>query len=188
MIDTIFDYLGNAGAITILVLFSLSLYLIFTFWIFFYKNILLAKFIRNEKDSLESLIDRNSFISPLSALRKCIKVDQVASKELLNAGETSIIREASTGISWLSIISSTSPFIGLFGTVIGILESFAKFSSAGHVGFSVIAPAISEALVSTAAGIFVAIFAYTFHQILNRKVYELHTYIKSQADILISRN
>ncbi len=188
MIDTILDYLASAGAVTLLVLLALSLYLIFSFWIFFYKNTLLVRFIKNEKDSLESLIDRNSFISPLSALRKCIKVDQIASRELLSAGETSLIREASTGISWLSIISSTSPFIGLFGTVIGILESFAKFSSAGHVGFSVIAPAISEALVSTAAGIFVAIFAYTFHQLLSRRVYELHTYIKAQADILISRN
>ena len=55
------------------------------------------------------------------------------------------------------------------------------------MSFSVIAPVISEALVATAAGIFVAIFAYTFHQILTRKVYEFNTYVKSQIDILIAR-
>ena len=76
----------------------------------------------------------------------------------------------------------------LFGTVVGILESFAKFSTASKVSFSVIAPVISEALVATAAGIFVAIFAYTFHQILTRKVYEFNTYIKSQIDIIIARD
>ena len=98
------------------------------------------------------------------------------------------IRDASSGLSWLSIIASTAPFIGLFGTVVGILESFAKFSTASKVSFATIAPAISEALIATAAGIFVAIFAYTFHQILTRKVYELNTYLKSQIDIILSRN
>ncbi len=77
--------------------------------------------------------------------------------------------------------------LDFFGTVVGILESFAKFSSHSKVGFSVIAPAISEALVATAAGIFVAIFAYTFHQILTRKVFELNTYLKAQSEILIAK-
>ena len=61
------------------------------------------------------------------------------------------------------------------------------FSTESKVAFSVIAPAISEALIATAAGIFVAIFAYTFHQILVRKVYELNTYLKAQAEILIAK-
>ena len=97
------------------------------------------------------------------------------------------MREASSGLSWLSIVSSTAPFIGLFGTVVGILESFARFSTHNKVSFSVIAPTISEALIATAAGILVAIFAYTFHQIISRKVYEFNTYLKSQAQILLSR-
>ncbi|MCG3719253.1 MotA/TolQ/ExbB proton channel family protein, partial [Aliarcobacter butzleri] len=98
-----------------------------------------------------------------------------------------IIKDASSGLSWLAIISSTSPFIGLFGTVIGILESFAKFANQSKVAFSIIAPAISEALVATAAGILVAIFAYTFHQILSRKVYELSIFLKAQSQILIAK-
>jgi biopolymer transport protein ExbB/TolQ len=55
------------------------------------------------------------------------------------------------------------------------------------VAFSIIAPAISEALVATAAGIFVAIFAYTFHQIISRKVYELNIYLKAESQILIAK-
>jgi biopolymer transport protein ExbB/TolQ len=124
-------------------------------------------------------------INPLSKIGHCIGQSPV-SKEFLNVCEISLIREASSGISWLSIISSTAPFIGLFGTVVGILESFAKFSTVSKVSFSTIAPVISEALVATAAGIFVAIFAYTFHQIITRKIYELNTYFKSQIDIILA--
>lgn len=185
MIDTILNYLDNSSAITILVLALLSFYLVLVFWIFFYRYSSLKSLIMNEKKSLESLTSRSTSISPLSSLNKCSNGSN--SKQILHACEISIIKDASEGISWMSIVASTSPFVGLFGTVIGILESFAKFSSHSKVGFSIIAPAISEALVATAAGIFVAIFAYTFHQILTRKVYELNTYIKAQAQILIAK-
>jgi len=185
MIDLILNYLDNATAITLVVLFSLSFYFIIIFWIFIYRFFSLKSKIFDEKKSLEDLTSRGVSISPLSAIYKC--ANNVTKKEVLNACEITIIKEASMGISWLSIISSTAPFIGLFGTVVGILESFAKFSNQSKISFSVIAPAISEALVATAAGIFVAIFAYTFHQILTRKVYELNTYIRAQAEILVAK-
>lgn len=185
MIDMLLDYISNGSAITLIVLALLSIYLILVFWIFIYRVFYLNAEIFNEKKSLDSLTSRSSSISPLSALSKCSNNSN--QKEILHACEISIIKDASIGVSWMSIIASTSPFIGLFGTVVGILESFAKFSAHEKVGFSIIAPAISEALVATAAGIFVAIFAYTFHQILVRKIYELNTYLKAQSEILIVR-
>jgi len=185
MTNTILNYLTNSSAITYIVLALLSVYLIITLWIFLYRYFSISASIKNEEKSLESLTSRETIFSPLSALNKC--ANNSSSKELLTACELNIIKEASVGISWLAIISSTSPFIGLFGTVVGILESFAKFSDHSKVAFSVIAPAISEALVATAAGIFVAIFAYTFHQILVRKLFELNTYIKAQSQILIAK-
>ena len=185
MIDTALNYLSSGSAITLLVLLSLSFYFLLVFWIFIYRYLSLNSSIFNEKKSLDALTSRNASISPLSALNKC--ANNANTKEILHACELNIIKEASSGISWMSIIASTSPFIGLFGTVVGILESFAKFSSHSKVGFSVIAPAISEALVATAAGIFVAIFAYTFHQILTRKVYEFNIYLKAQSEILIAK-
>ena len=187
MIDTILNYFNNSSAISIGVLALLSIYFILVFWIYLYKYFQLLGFVATEMDNLNTLLSRDSYINPLSRIGQCLNKAPV-SKEFLNVCETSLVREASTGISWLSIVSSTAPFIGLFGTVVGILESFAKFSTASKVSFSVIAPVISEALVATAAGIFVAIFAYTFHQILTRKVYEFNTYIKSQIDILIARD
>jgi flagellar motor component MotA len=186
MVDSLLNYLDGSGAITYIVLGSLSFYFILIFWIFLYKLFSLNSIINSEKSSLESLISRDTTSLDLSIMSKCIR-DKSVSKEILEACEISVIREASKGISTLSIVSSTAPFIGLFGTVVGILESFAKFSTESKIGFSIIAPAISEALVATAAGIFVAIFAYTFHQIITRKVYDLNTYIKAQSKVVLSR-
>ena len=187
MLDTLLNYFSESSIISLGVLILLSFYFILTFWIFLYKYFVLSESISIEKSNLNTLQLSEQTFNPLSKIGQCIGT-KPHSQKLLDVCEISLIREASTGISWLSIISSTAPFIGLFGTVVGILESFAKFSTSSKVSFSVIAPVISEALVATAAGIFVAIFAYTFHQILTRKVYEFNTYIKSQIDIVLSKS
>lgn len=59
----------------------------------------------------------------------------------------------------LGTIGSSAPFIGLFGTVVGILESFQNIAQTGSGGFAVVASGISEALIATAAGIVVAVIA-----------------------------
>ncbi len=187
MIDTILNYFQGNGAITIGVVAFLSVYFILTVWIFVYKLLELNSIIKQEQNALEMLVhDHHSTLNSLSSIGQCIGSSPI-NKDSLSVCEISLIREASSGLSWQSIIASTAPFIGLFGTVVGILESFAKFATTTKVSFSVIAPVISEALVATAAGIFVAIFAYTFHQLLTRKVYILNTYIKSQINIILSR-
>ena len=59
----------------------------------------------------------------------------------------------------LGTIGSSAPFIGLFGTVIGILRSFQEMAKTGSGGFAVVASGISESLIATAAGIVVAVVA-----------------------------
>ena len=59
----------------------------------------------------------------------------------------------------LGTIGAAAPFIGLFGTVIGILRSFQEMAKSGSGGFNVVAAGISESLVATAAGIVVAVIA-----------------------------
>lgn len=88
----------------------------------------------------------------------------------------------------LSIIASTAPFIGLFGTVVSILETFSGLGQSGSASLGVIAPAISEALVATATGIFVAIPAYSANLFLRRKAYEVIVYVQREVDILLSAN
>lgn len=60
-------------------------------------------------------------------------------------------------MTWLATIASASPFVGLFGTVMGIVDAFHGLGEAGTATLRAVAPGISEALVTTAAGLFVAI-------------------------------
>ena len=109
--------------------------------------------------------------------------DPAASLELV----TSAIRDSMSetliqlkrGLGFLATIGSTAPFVGLFGTVVGIINAFRSIAATGSGGMSVVSGGIAEALVSTALGIFVAIPAVvafnhftgkleTFHVEMNR--------------------
>jgi biopolymer transport protein TolQ len=74
------------------------------------------------------------------------------------------------GVSFLATTGNTAPFIGLFGTVWGIMESFRGIGLKGSANLAVVAPGISEALIATAAGLAAAIpavvaFNYFTHRI-----------------------
>ncbi len=127
-------------------------------------------------------------VSKMSVLSAYMKRSGGLDKEILKAAISDTVRVSTKGLTFLSIVAATAPFIGLFGTVVGILETFAKLSAQKSAALSVIAPAISEALVATAAGIFVAIFAYTFHLVLKRKAYELSSVLSSQVDVVLSKH
>lgn len=60
-------------------------------------------------------------------------------------------------LTWLATIASSSTFVGLFGTVMGVVEAFHGLGTAGSATLRAVAPGISEALITTAAGIFVAV-------------------------------
>jgi len=125
-------------------------------------------------------------VSNYSLLYTYISRVSKPNRSILQAASSDAVRNSTKGLTQLSIIASTSPFIGLFGTVIGILETFSALGNQKSASLSVVAPAISEALVATAAGIFVAIFAYTFHLMLKRLAYELSSLLQSQSDVVIS--
>jgi biopolymer transport protein TolQ len=79
----------------------------------------------------------------------------------LERSAQSAANEAVTGLerrmTWLATIGAVSPFVGLFGTVIGIVDAFHGLGTAGAATLRAVAPGISEALITTAAGLFVAI-------------------------------
>ena len=60
-------------------------------------------------------------------------------------------------MTWLATIGSISPFVGLFGTVMGVVEAFHGIATAGGGSLKAVAPGIAEALITTAAGLFVAV-------------------------------
>jgi len=70
---------------------------------------------------------------------------------------TDEVRRAERGMSWLATTAGVTPFIGLFGTVWGIIDAFSGLGTAGAASLRAVAPGIAEALVTTAAGLFAAI-------------------------------
>jgi biopolymer transport protein TolQ len=60
-------------------------------------------------------------------------------------------------MTWLATIASASPFVGLFGTVMGVVDAFQGIAAAGAGSLKTVAPGIAEALITTAAGLFVAV-------------------------------
>jgi len=80
----------------------------------------------------------------------------------------------------IGTIGSLAPYVGLFGTVVGIIRAFQDMALHGAGGFDVVASGISEALVATAAGLFVAIVALLFFNSLQVKVNSISkTYARS---------
>jgi len=74
------------------------------------------------------------------------------------------------GLWVVGTIGSLAPYVGLFGTVVGIIRAFQDMAEHGAGGFEVVAAGISEALVATAAGLFVAIIALLFFNYLQVRV------------------
>jgi biopolymer transport protein ExbB/biopolymer transport protein TolQ len=93
-----------------------------------------------------------------------------ASKRALERAEAIVHAELKRGLGGLATIGSTAPFVGLLGTVIGILNAFRKMSESKATGLSAVAGGISEALVTTALGLFVAIPAVMMFNYFTGKV------------------
>ncbi|HKT82046.1 MAG TPA: MotA/TolQ/ExbB proton channel family protein [Vicinamibacterales bacterium] len=74
------------------------------------------------------------------------------------------------GVSAVATIGSTAPFVGLLGTVVGVINAFQGIASSGSGGIAGVSAGISEALVETAAGLFVAIPAVWFYNYLSGRV------------------
>ena len=81
-----------------------------------------------------------------------------------------------TNLSFLATVGSTSPYVGLFGTVWGIMNSFQALGNVQQATIAMVAPGISEALIATAMGLFAAIpaviaynrFSYDVERLINR--------------------
>jgi biopolymer transport protein ExbB/biopolymer transport protein TolQ len=92
-----------------------------------------------------------------------------ASRRALDRSEAIVHAELKRGVSGLATIGSTAPFVGLFGTVVGIINAFKGISQNKSTGLGAVAGGISEALVTTAIGLFVALPAvWAFNYFTNK--------------------
>jgi len=186
MTNNLIDFYLKSHPVTLGVLALLAIYFIILNWVFFYRYFSLNSWLSRENRSLETLLLGASTVSEDSFLNNFIKTTTNITKEILDLAMLAATKEATKGLSILSIFASTTPFIGLFGTVVSILDTFT------HIGqttgsMSLIASGVSDALIATAAGIFVAIFSYTYHQILKRQSFELVSFLQMQSDAILAR-
>ena len=98
------------------------------------------------------------------------------------------LEDLETHLSFLATVGSTSPYIGLFGTVWGIMNSFRALGNVQQASISMVAPGIAEALVATAMGLFAAIpavIAYNrFSSDVERLLNRYDTFIEEFSAIL----
>jgi len=106
---------------------------------------------------------------PGTAGRPTLKSLDAVDRALLRA-TTVELNKLEHRVPFLATTASISPFIGLFGTVWGIMISFLSIGAAGSSSLNVVAPGIAEALIATAAGLFAAIPAVYFYNHFTNKV------------------
>jgi len=80
------------------------------------------------------------------------------------------MQKLENGLNFLAIVGSSAPFVGLFGTVWGIMSSFQGIAASKNTSLAVVAPGIAEALLATAVGLFAAIPAVFFYNIFSAKI------------------
>ena len=93
--------------------------------------------------------------TPNSPNGKITSLNSITVNMQLAGGEE--IRKVEKYMSWLATTGSVTPFIGLFGTVWGVMDAFTGLGTAGSASLRAVAPGIAEALITTAAGLFTAI-------------------------------
>jgi biopolymer transport protein ExbB/biopolymer transport protein TolQ len=111
--------------------------------------------------------------------------DIEASKRAVDRAAAIVHAELKRGLSGLATIGSTAPFVGLFGTVVGIINAFKGIASSQATGLAAVAGGISEALVATAIGLFVAIPAVWMFNVFTVKVEAFDVEMDNSASELI---
>ena len=128
--------------------------------------------VRRDLDTARSLCEKSKL--PISGIYlEAMRWKNIALEDLegiLATSRQEVAGEMKRGLWVIGTIGSLAPYVGLFGTVIGIMTAFQDMAEHGAGGFEVVAAGISEALVATAAGLFVAIMALMFFNYLQVRV------------------
>ncbi len=108
-----------------------------------------------------------------------------ASKRALERAEALVHAELKRGVATLATIGSSAPFVGLFGTVVGIINAFKGISTEKSTGLGAVAGGISEALVTTAIGLFVAIPAVWMYNYFSARLESFDVEMGNSASELL---
>jgi biopolymer transport protein TolQ len=172
----------QAGYVVKVVLLILLFFSVFSWAIIFYKHRYFSKASKESEAFLRTFragrdmkglynAARGLQLSPLANVFKSVYADEGRAskdeiKRLLRRYEALEVAKLQSYLNFLATTGSTTPFIGLFGTVWGIMNAFRGIGTAGSASLAVVAPGIAEALITTAAGLAAAIpgvVAYNYY-------------------------
>jgi len=202
--------LAKGDAVLLIIMSVYSLTVAIERWIFFSKakkqSLAFAKLVtlHLKQDKLQEAIDSSKRYKQ-SHLARVVSAglyefqhdvtsgsSNIVGHDPIEAAERAIEREAlmttadmRRGLSGLATIGTTAPFIGLFGTVIGIINAFRGMAMTGSGGIAAVSTGIAEALVTTALGLFVAIPAVWLFNIFTNKIERFQVEMANSASELI---
>jgi len=189
MQDSAIQLILQAGLVVKGVLITLLFFSVVSWAIIFYKH---RYFSRANKESAQFLqvyrttkqpheifqATRGMMISPIANLFRSAYTDELhkeksETKRVLRRYGALESAKLEKYLNFLATTGSTTPFIGLFGTVWGIMNSFRSIGAAGAASLTVVAPGIAESLIATAAGLAAAIpavIAYNYYLSMARRM------------------
>lgn len=178
---TVFSLIFRAGPVVKFVLILLLFFSVFSWAIIIYKFRMLSR-VEKESEEVQRAFQegrdydsmyhatRRISLSPLASLIRAVHVSDDRDidniKRTLKRVEAIEAAKLERYLTFLATTGSTTPFIGLFGTVWGIMNSFMGIGRLGSASLAVVAPGIAEALIATAAGLVAAIpavVAYNYY-------------------------
>jgi biopolymer transport protein TolQ len=189
MKDSAIQLILQAGLVVKGVLLILLFFSVVSWAIIFFKQRYFSKankeseqFLRTYRSSRDSKTlfqaTRNLIFSPIANLFRAVYTDELQkgkseTKRLLRRYEALESAKLEKYLNFLATTGSTTPFIGLFGTVWGIMNSFTNIGTSGAASLAVVAPGIAESLIATAAGLAAAIpavIAYNYYLSMARRI------------------
>ncbi len=139
---------------------------------------------KGQRDLAIAICKQNAHSPAARIFRNTLGQEGTHSMEAINNFATEAMFEETQKLKkhlWiLGTVASSAPFIGLLGTVVGIIKSFESMAIAGTGGFAVVAAGISEALVATALGLAVAIIAVIFYNYFQTRIGNLNALFRIQ--------
>jgi biopolymer transport protein TolQ len=208
MKDSAIQLILQAGLVVKGVLLILLFFSVVSWAIIFFKQRYFSKadkeseqFLRTYRSSRDSKTlfqaTRNLMFSPIANLFRAVYTDEIQkgkseTKRLLRRYEALESAKLEKYLNFLATTGSTTPFIGLFGTVWGIMNSFTSIVTSGAASLAVVAPGIAESLIATAAGLAAAIpavIAYNYYlSMARRMIIDMEDFSEELLDFFTKEN
>ena len=169
---SILTLIANASLVVKAVL-AILIVLSLASWTVIFQKFFVVRRAMRQTDDFESRFWSGTELTKLLDTANRSRDTSGMEERIFAAGMNEFMKQRQTlenGLPMLASIGSTSPYIGLFGTVWGIMNAFTGLSSLENASLAVVAPGIAEALVATAIGLFAAIPAVAAYNYYNNRV------------------